>query len=135
MSLPSGAMPGSRRSKLVIKELLYAENGIRVEVGICFLEDVSCERFVSRRRDHEVHMRRTHRATVRGVKQLAYRSILGNRIGRGFDGPEEVFSFRVGVEVTTTINVLVLLLLHIVETMLIGLPDFDECIGNRLALR
>ena len=35
---------------------------------------------------------------------------------------------------TTTINVRVLLLLHIVETMVIGLPDFDVCIGNWLAL-
>ena len=70
---------------------LYAENGIPVEVGICLLEDVRCKRFVSRRRDHEVHVRGTHRATVRGVKQLAYWSILGNWIGRRFDGPEEVF--------------------------------------------
>lgn len=115
------------------KLAFYSENGIRVEIWIAIFEDVSSELFMSRCLDHKVNMRRAHRATVRCVKQLSYRSVLWDRIGCRPDGPEKILSFLVGVEVTATIDLRGLLLLHIVETILIGLPDFDECVWNRLA--
>lgn len=119
--------------KLRDKLASYSENGVRVEVGVTSLEYVSGERFIAWRLDHEVHMRRAHRATVRGGKQCSHRSIPWDRIGRRLDGPDEILSILVGVEVTATVDLRGLLVLHIVEPMLIGLLDLDERVSDRLA--
>jgi hypothetical protein len=74
---------------------------------------------------HEMHMSRPPRMPLQQSQQLAHRPIMRNRIWHRHDGLEPESSLLVSSHHTSPIHALSLVLLHIIMTCAVRLPDID----------
>ena len=83
----------------------------------------------SRGGDHEVQVRRPHRASPGGVEQVADGAVVRDRVGRRGDCPEAVATLFVAVQVGASLAHLAGVL-HVVPPLVVGLPHVEPGPGH-----
>ena len=105
---------------------LHTEDGVGLDVGIVRVEDMGGQPVVILGADDVVQMRRAERMPAEVAEQVAHRPVGRNRIMSGPHGAEPVGAVRARHEDAAQIEIgLYALLLDIVESLVIGLPDVD----------
>src|SRR6478672_45678 len=121
--------PARARSDLIDgrhdERLLHPEHGVAVEIWILGHEQVRDQRLESLVRDHEVYVGRAVGVAPGGLQHVPDRSVIWNRVERRDDRPEPEPAGGVGDEPGAELRT-VTALLHIVETIVIRVPDVDD---------
>lgn len=84
--------------------------------------------------EHEVHMTRPVRMPLQQLEQLANRPIMRDRIRHWNDGLEPKDTLLVALHHTASVWSIAILVLYIVLSIAIGLPDIDLDSFDRFAL-
>jgi hypothetical protein len=112
--------------------VLDAEDRVLVEQFVAADEDVGDEGAVAGRGDHEVQVGGPVWAAPGGLEQVADRPVVGDGVIGGEEAPEAELAFLVGEEVGAAVDAAIVVL-HVVEAFLVGLPHLDAGAGDGLA--
>src|SRR5690606_15836735 len=139
LCVPERNLDAVARGRLLVRRpgevgdeaLLDRENRVGVKVGASRDEDVRRQRSVALSLNDEVNVGGAVRVASGRLQQTADRTVCGNRVMAGDNGPETETSLGVGVEKSAAVaGRLNAGLLNVVEPVLVALPHVDFGVGQ-----